>query len=55
MGDILDMNEKILDKIIKDLVKDFDDLSPEEKYIMLEEYFNNRDKYSIEDVLRRVG
>ena len=54
MGDVLDINEKILDKIIKELVKEFDDLSPEEKYIMIEEYFNNRDKFSIEDV-RRVG
>mgnify|MGYP005999651211 CR=1 FL=1 len=52
---VLDLTEKLIDKCIKDLVLGFDNMTPEEKMILLEEY---SEKYynliELDDVKRRT-
>lgn len=35
---ILDLTEKLTDKCVKDMIMDFDNMTPEEKIILLENY-----------------
>jgi hypothetical protein len=35
---VLDLSEKLTDRCIKEVIMDFDNMSPEEKLILLEEY-----------------
>ena len=43
MDNVLDLNPKILDNIIKELILRFDGLSPEEQFILLEDYKERND------------
>ena len=50
---VLDLSEKLLDQIIKEAILGFEDLTAEEKIILLEEYCEKYQQFiSLEDVRR---
>ena len=51
-GSVLDLSEKLLDKVIKDAILEFEGLTPEEQIILLEEYAEKRYNIVYEKVRR---
>lgn len=50
---VLDLSEKLLDQIIKETILGFEEMTPEEKIILLEDYAEKyRQFINLEDVRR---